>query len=125
MTECSSTYEIFCYPLCRYSTHNTYISSEALDSLTDSKSIDDDTEHPHIVSCDAVKPTSLELYPSKDISSSYYDDYFEFFYFYQMDYFLCEKCEKFRINTISLVSLKCFSRKFEEYTFRCVVFFHR
>jgi hypothetical protein len=124
MAESAPTDEGFCYSIRGYSTHHTHIDSFLFDRFTDRESIDDRSEHTHVVAYSSIKPTLFERNPSKNISSSDDDGNFEFFFLCKKYNLFREKGKKTRINTISLISLECFSGKFEEDAFWCVVFFH-
>ncbi len=122
--EGSSADEFFCYSLSWYGTRHSDIDSLIFYCFSYSKTIDDRPHHSHIVACHSIESSLLELYASENIASSHNNDYFEFLDFDQVYYFLCKKREKFRINTISLLSLESFSGKLQKDTFGCMIFLH-
>lgn len=125
MSKCSTTDKVLSHTMCRYRTHDAHWYSLMLYRFTDSESVYDGTHHTHIVTRHSIESSCFEFDTSKYIPPSDYDDDFEFFIVYKMDDFFCEKCEKVRVDTISLHSLESFTRKFQEDTFRSMVFFHR
>lgn len=77
-----------------------------------------------MISRDSVKSPSLEFDTTKNISSSNDDDNFEFLMMDEMDNLFRKNREKFWINSVSLLSLQCFTRKLEQDTLGGMILFH-
>jgi hypothetical protein len=116
MPEGSTTDKILSHTMGWDRRHHSYSDALFFYRLTDCNSVDNRAEHSHIIPRCTIKPTSFQLDPSDNISTTHDDHDLKLF---------CEKREKLWIYSISLISLKCLTRKLEKDTFWGVIFFHR
>jgi hypothetical protein len=109
MTESPTSDEVLSHSVCRHSRHDSDIYSCRLDRLPYGQSVDDRSEHPHLISDDSIEPSLFELYPSEYIATTDHDSHLEMPYLYEMDDLGGERREEFWIYTISLFALESFT----------------
>lgn len=125
MPDRPATNKIFCNSLSWNSWHHSHRDSEVFNRLSDSDTIDDSCEHPHIIPSCPIESSSFQLNSTKDISSSNDYHHFQLLIRDKMNNFFCYKGEKFWINTVSLLSLESLTWELEKDSFGCMIFFHR
>lgn len=82
MSDGSSSDKILSNSLSWNSRHHPYCNSEILDCLSYRDSIDDSGKHSHIIPGCTIKSSTLQLYPSENISTTDNNNNLKFFLFY-------------------------------------------